>query len=164
MLVRVAEVQSLADEMIREPGERHPITSAMGEPAGQVDALGNQQGEVVEPGVPTGRTCSPLLDQHQERTSTGAERHPRAVAIEHLHADGSAVELERALDLGHGEMNGADRGRGRKLGSGRRGCRFELLGIGRENQISPDDTLIKPQVSLSCIVVAAWWQPLSKVR
>ena len=166
VLVGVAEVQRLADEMIREPGEGHAGRGRHGRASapGRRDRAPAGRSGRARCGRPAGLR-SALLDQ-----ALAASRPPAPSDAETPSRSSTSrpmartVELDRALEIRHREMNRTDRGRGRELGAGRRARRFELLGIGRENQISPDDTLIKPQVSLSCIVVAAWWQPLSKVR
>ena len=57
MPVGVAEVERLADEVVGEPGERHAVARRVREPAREVGALGQQQGEVVEAGVAVARAA-----------------------------------------------------------------------------------------------------------
>ena len=63
--VRVAEVDRLADEVVREADQRHAVAAGVGEPAREVDALGQQQGEVVEAGVAVRRPGAGLFHEHE---------------------------------------------------------------------------------------------------
>src|SRR5207245_4712366 len=50
MSVRVAQVERLADEVIGQADQRHPVARGVREPAGEVGALGHGQGDVVAGG------------------------------------------------------------------------------------------------------------------
>ena len=109
MPVRVAEIQRLADEVIGQAGHRHAVAGGMRQPAGEVGPLGHQQREVIEAGGTRHGPCARLLDQHQQLVAAGAQHRPRAALVEHLQADRLAVERERAAEVGHGQVHGADR-------------------------------------------------------
>ena len=115
--------------MIREPDQGHSVAGGVGQPAREVDAFGQQQGEVVEPGVAVCRLRSGLLDQAQQLTPTGPERHPAAVAIKYIQADGAYVVVDRAVELCNRQVHRADRGGWRQQGARRRARRLELLRI-----------------------------------
>ena len=51
-------------------------------PAGEVGALGDEQGEVVKTGVAVARQCTGLLDEHEELASARAEPDCSALAPE----------------------------------------------------------------------------------
>ena len=63
--VRVAEVDRLAHEVVGQADQRHAVAAGVREPAREVDALGQQQGEVVEAGVAVRRPGPGLLDEHE---------------------------------------------------------------------------------------------------
>ncbi len=63
--VRVAEVDRLAHEVIGEARQGHAVAPGVGEPAGEVDALGQQQGEVVKAGVAVRRLRAGLFHEHE---------------------------------------------------------------------------------------------------
>ena len=71
--VRVAEVERLADEVIGQPDERDAVARGMREPASEVDALGHEQGEVVEARISERRSRIPLLGEHEQLVVAGAE-------------------------------------------------------------------------------------------
>jgi hypothetical protein len=68
----------------------------VGEPGGQLGALGHQESEVVEAGVAGGGAGSALLDQYEQLTAVRPERRPSRAFLEHGEADGALVVLERA--------------------------------------------------------------------
>ena len=74
--VRVGEVERLADEVVGEAGERHPVAGRVREPAGEVGALGQQEGEVEEAGVADRGPRARLLVQDEQLAPAGAERGP----------------------------------------------------------------------------------------
>ena len=65
---------------------------------------------MVEAGVAGGAARSALLDQHEQLTGVRTERRlPRAL-LEHAEADGASVVVERAREVGDGEVHGPDGG------------------------------------------------------
>ena len=63
--VRVAEVDRLTHEMIGEAGQGDVVAPCMGEPTGEVDALGQQEGEMEETGVALFRLRAGLFNEHE---------------------------------------------------------------------------------------------------
>ena len=129
VLVRIGQVERLADEMIREPDEGDSVADGVRQPAREVDAFGHEQGEVVEPGMAACRLRSGLLDQAQQLTPTGPERRRAAVAIKYIQADGANVVVDRAVEVRDRQVHRADRGGRRQQGARRRARRLELLRI-----------------------------------
>ena len=74
MAVRVAEVDRLADEVVRQAGQRHAVAGGVREPAREVGALRQEQREVVEAGVAARRPRARLLDEDEQLAAAGAER------------------------------------------------------------------------------------------
>ena len=71
--VGIGQVDRLADEVIREARQRHPLARGVSEPACKVGALRDEQREVVEPGVSAGRRRA-----SGSSTSTSSSRSPDA--------------------------------------------------------------------------------------
>ena len=81
VMVGIAQVKRLADEVVGGAGERNPRLRRVGEPAREVGPLGQKQREVEEPAVVVGRPRAGRLDQAQEldaaRTEARLARLPR---------------------------------------------------------------------------------------
>ena len=126
--VGVAEVDRLADVVIREPLEPNPVTRGMGKPAREIGALRNEQREVEEPRVAARRTSARLLDEHEQLAPGDTERRAAVARLERLEADNRAVVVERGCEVRHAELDRAHRRVGRDLGR-RRARRLELLRV-----------------------------------
>jgi hypothetical protein len=99
MLERVGDrARCLAHEMVGEAADRNAIARRVREPPGEVRALGQQEREVVEARVAARRTGALLLDDDEQRLSTGAERDAAVVALEDVEPDGTAVVVERPAE------------------------------------------------------------------
>ena len=114
MPVRVSEVDRLADVVVGEAGQRHPVVRGVREPAGKRGALGNEQREVVQARVAVGGPGARLLDEPEELGGVGTEGGAAAALLQHVQPDDGSVVVERAGEIGDGEMNGAHRRRGGK--------------------------------------------------
>ncbi len=132
--VGVVEVQRLADEVIRQPGERDALAGGVRQPAREVGALGEQQREVKEPGVAARGTGPRLLDEHEQLALCDAERGAALPRLEHAQPDAGAVEAERALQVGHRQVNGADRRRGRDFAVHGGAGELELFRVKRRHR------------------------------
>ena len=73
VVVGVAQVERLADEVVGSARQLDAIADRVLHPAGQVRALGHQQREVEEAGVPVGGPRARLFDQTQELVAAGAQ-------------------------------------------------------------------------------------------
>ena len=73
-MIGIAKVERLADEVIRRSRQLHALTARVGEPAAEIGALRDQQGEVEQPAVAVGRPRAGLLDQPQELGRASTER------------------------------------------------------------------------------------------
>ena len=62
VVVGVAQVERLADEVVGEAVELHAVSRGVREPAREVGALGHEQREVEETGVAVGGSRAGLLD------------------------------------------------------------------------------------------------------
>ena len=78
----------------------------MGEPAREVAPRRQKQRNVVEARVAARRPCTGLLDEPHE-LAVGAERRRPAVVLEHLQADDALPVLERAPEIGDGQLDRA---------------------------------------------------------
>ena len=112
MVVGVAQIERLADEVVRGAGQLDPVADRVLHPAGQVAALGHEQREVEEPGVPVGGTCARLLDQVQQIAATRTQARLTAADAEHVEPDRLGVVRERPREICHGEVDGTDGGCG----------------------------------------------------
>ena len=72
VVVRVAEVDRLAHDVVGEAGERDPLAPGVGEEAAEARAIRDEQRDVEEAGETGGRARARLLDEAQERR-VGAE-------------------------------------------------------------------------------------------
>ena len=115
MPVGVAEVQRLADEVVREARERDLVAGAVDEPAREVGALGQQQREVEEAGEAAGRPGAAALVQDEQVLAARAERGAVVVAAIRPQADRVLVVVERAGQRGDREVDGAHAGGGGNL-------------------------------------------------
>jgi hypothetical protein len=77
-----------------------------------------QERDVVEPGVAAGRLRAGLFDQDQHILAAGAERGAALLVRVDPEADRVLVEANRAIEIRHGQMGGAEP---RGCGQGRRG-------------------------------------------
>ena len=118
--VRVSEVDRLADVVVGEAGQRHPVARGVREPAGEVDAARHEQREVIEAGVSDGRPRARLLDEHDELGGVGAEGGVAAALLQHVQPDDGSVVVERAGEIGDGEVHRAHRRRSRERDIGHR--------------------------------------------
>ena len=71
-----------------------------------------------EPGVAARGPGARLLVQHDEVVLAGAERCDGILAAVHPQPEAVLVEGGRAVEIGHGELHGAQPQRGRKDGAG----------------------------------------------
>jgi hypothetical protein len=83
-----------------------------------------QQREVVEARVAAGRARAGVLDEHEQVLAAGAQRGAAGLAPVQPQADRGRVEGDGALEVGDGELHGADpqrggEGRSRGVGLGR---------------------------------------------
>ena len=93
--------------------------------AGQLLAARVEQGEVVEPGVAAGAARVGVLVQDEQVLAAGAHRGDVDVAAVHAQAERVLVEGDGAVEVGDGEVDGAEPQRRRAGpagggGSGRR--------------------------------------------
>ena len=131
--VGVPEVERLADEVVGHAGQRNPITGGMGEPAGEVGALRQQQGDVVEAGVSGARPRARLFDGNDQLPIADPDRCRPVGSAEDLETDHAPVESQRPLEVGDGEVDRSESRRGGDLPARRRSGRLELLRV-----IDPD--------------------------
>jgi hypothetical protein len=117
VVVGIAEIDRLADEVVGETCQRDSVAGGVGEPAREARTVGGQEREVEEPGVAVPRPGSRLLDENEQLGAAHAERQPLAVLPQHPKADLLLVIASRALELGDREL---DRAHGR-VGRDRRG-------------------------------------------
>ena len=108
VMVGVAEIERLADEVIRRAGERNPLARRVREPARQVGALRQQKRVMEEARVPVGRRRTRLLDEMQELGPARAEARLAVPLVEHVEADRAAVVVERARQIRHREVHGTE--------------------------------------------------------
>jgi hypothetical protein len=128
--VGIAEVDRLADEVVREPDDRLALARRMGEPAREVGALRHEQREVVEAGVPGRRPRARLLDQDEQLARARPERGAPVVDRERLQPQRVLVVVERAPEVGDAQLDRAE-ARARRDLADRRRRRLELLRIAR---------------------------------
>ena len=107
VLVGVAEVDGLADEVVGGTREPHALTHGMREPARQAGPIGQQQREVEQARAPGRRLCAGLLDELQQTRLAGAERGATVALGQDVEADRPPVVVERAPEVGDGEVHGA---------------------------------------------------------
>ena len=86
--------------------------------AGELVARGVQQREVVEAGVAAGAAGAGVLDEHEQVLAAGAERGATVLAAVHPQADRALVEVDGAVEVGDGQLDGADPQRGGEDGGG----------------------------------------------
>ena len=107
VLVGIAEVDGLADEVVGGAREPHALAYGVREPARQAGPVGQQQGEVEEPRAPRRRLRARLLDELEQARPTSAERCAAVALREHGKADGLAVVGQRALEVGDRQVHRA---------------------------------------------------------
>ena len=123
MVVGVAKIERLAHEVVRHSRELHAVTRGVHEPTGEIGAIGNEQREVVEPGEAVGGLRPRLFLEHEQVLPTRAERRAARLALAHGEPDLTLVVVDRALEVGDGQVNRTEPGlRGDRLGR-------RLLGI-----------------------------------
>jgi hypothetical protein len=93
--------------VVGEAGERHLRARGVRQPAREVLALGEQDREVVQAGLARRRPRARQLAQAQELGPGGAEPRLAAALLEDVEADRAAVELERAVEVGDRQGDGA---------------------------------------------------------
>ena len=94
VVVGVAQVEGLADEVVGRPRQGHALPCGVRQPAREVDPLRNEQREVEEARVAVSGPRSRQLGQVQQRLAAGAERGLAVGVLEHVQADRPAVVVE----------------------------------------------------------------------
>ena len=111
VVVGVAQIERLTDEVIGRAGQLNAVGDGVLHPPREVAALGHEQGEVKEAGVAVGRTGPGLLDEVEELHAVGRAKAGLAAAHpEHVETDRLDVVGQRPREVRHGEMDGADGG------------------------------------------------------
>ena len=134
VVVGIAKVERLADEVVGHSDELHAVARGVREPVRQIAPIGHEQCEVVQPREPVGGFRTALFYEHEQVLPTCAERRARVLALTHREPDLALVVVDRTVEVGDGQVNRAEpRG-----GGNRRGRR--LLGIELAHPISmPQD-------------------------
>ena len=112
------------------------FANRVGEPTGKIHAFRDEQREVVETGVAVRRSCAGLLDENRGRPR------PRAPSLGRPSSTTSRptlfpVVLERAPEVGNGELNRAECHTRRNLGRVDLRARLDLLRIPRRVRTHP---------------------------
>ena len=111
VVVGVAQIERLADEVVGRAGQLNAVGDGVLHPPGEVATLGHEQGEVEEAGVAVGRTGAGLLDEVEELHAVGRAKPGLAAAHpEHVETDRLDVVGQRPREVRHGEVDGADGG------------------------------------------------------
>ena len=107
--VGVGQVDRLGDAVVGRADDRRARLGEPGGGAGQLQPRRVQQRDVVEAGVAARRARRRLADEHEQVVAAaGPERGGVAVAIVHAQADRALVERDRAIEVGDGQMGGAE--------------------------------------------------------
>lgn len=111
--IGVLEVERLADAVIGGAIERDLMLDEAAQGIGERWAIGIEDGDVIEAGGAGRRwfaaTAFPGVEADVMMiTTSGDEGRAGAVALRELKAEHAAVEGERALQIGHLQMNVAD--------------------------------------------------------
>ena len=107
VLVRIAEVDRLADEVVGGAREADALAHGMRKPARETAPIGEQQREVEQARAAGRRLRARLLDELEQARVADAERRPAVVLRQHRQADRAAVVVERASEIGHRQMHRA---------------------------------------------------------
>jgi hypothetical protein len=108
--VGVVEVDRLGDAVVRRAGDRRARDRQPLEGAGQLLAVWEEQREVVEPRVAAGRPRAGVLVEDEHVLGLGAERGDRGVVRAHAQPDRVLVEADRPVEVGDGDVDGAEPG------------------------------------------------------
>jgi hypothetical protein len=98
VVVGVAEVDRLADEVVAQACEGDPLAGHVREPAREVGSLGEQEREVVEAGVVVRVRRARLLDEH-DQLRVRTERRAAVRPCEQPQADGADPVVEGAIEV-----------------------------------------------------------------
>jgi hypothetical protein len=98
------------------PLELDAVACGVREPAGEVDAFGHEQREMVEARV-------------EQRSSPAAERERAVADLDRLEPDGRSVVGERSLEIRDAQVHGSEPGEGRELRRRLGGLSLELLWV-----------------------------------
>ncbi len=112
--VGIAQIDRLADVVIGEALDPRLVARRVREPAREARPVGHEQRDVVEAGVTVGRLRARLFDEADE-LGVGAERRAAVLAGEHAQPDDALPVLERAVEIGDGELDGSHVRRRRDL-------------------------------------------------
>ena len=107
VLVGVAEVDRLADEVVGDADDRHLLAGGVREPAGEVGPLRHEQGEVVQARIAARGPRAGLLAEHEQVLAAGPERRPAVAAAVDAQADRALVVGDRAREVGDRQVDGA---------------------------------------------------------
>src|SRR2546426_768549 len=105
---KVAQVEGLADKVVRSAGQGNPVGCGVREPASQRLAIGQKQREMEQARMALGGARARFFVEDEEVVAAGAERRHRVVMLVNPQPDRVPVVRERALEIGHGEVDRAD--------------------------------------------------------
>ena len=129
VVVGIGQVDRLADVMGRQTCERHALARGIREPAGEIDALGDEEREMEETRIPVRGPRAGLPGEHDQVLAPGPEPRTSVVTIVHDETDLRLVVGDRAVEIGHREMDCTHARVGRQLSTYRRADCGQLLGI-----------------------------------
>ena len=113
--VGIGEIERLADEVVREPDQRHAVARGVRKPAGEIRALRHEKREMVEAGVSHTRACSDLLDENEQHAPIATERNAAITVIDRLKPHSVSIVRERALEIGDRQVDRAKTRQRRQL-------------------------------------------------
>src|SRR6185312_13004056 len=121
--VGIRQVDRLGDAVVGRALDRRASGGQPHGRAGELEARGVEEGEVVEPGVAAGGQCARLLDEDEHVLAARAHRGGAVLAAVQPQADRALVEVDRAVEVADGDVHRAEPGGGGQRGGGGRGGR-----------------------------------------
>ena len=106
--VGIREVDRLGDPVVRGALDRRPRARQASRRAGKLLPRRMEQGEVVEPRVPSGRAGVRVFDENEQVLAPGPECGSSASAPVGAEPDRILVEGNGAIEVGHGQLDGAE--------------------------------------------------------